>query len=1111
MSYQSNNFAYDCGIGASVSRRERPWSPRSALPIIVFALTAALGCSERRFDATAVGSFDAAEPDRPLSPVIDAIVLPPDVVPVVPDASVGNDACQPLTCTGVGSIYCGRIGDGCGGILECGDCPTGLQCAGANVAHVCAPPAGTACTPLACTQATGQYCGMIGDGCGHTQNCGACPAGSTCGAGGVPNLCAPDNISTCVAVTCQQAGGKFCGAIGDGCGRMLDCGGCPAGESCGGDGTPGVCGKGSITCMPLTCTPTGGRFCGKIGDGCGHTLDCAGCPDGGVCGANKPNICPGKMGMPGCVPGTCDAQGGRFCGSIGDGCGGTLTCGDCPAGQVCGAGTAGVCAPNPATCTPITCTTVGGQFCGKIGDGCGKTLDCPNCPTGQTCGGAGTPNVCGAPAGTCTALACSTPGGKYCGPIGDGCGKALDCGACPAGQTCGGAGVPGVCGVTPGTCTALTCTPANGNYCGKIGDGCNKTLDCGACPAGKECGTGAQLGVCGAPATCVPMTCTTAGGRFCGVIGDGCGKPLDCGACPAGQTCGAGGVAGVCGATPGSCTPLICSPAGGGKYCGTIGDNCGKALDCGACPSGQTCGGSGTPGVCGNAGGTGGGGPCTGLECQKVTCPAGGKTTISGTVTDPAGRVPLYNVVVYVNNAPVTPFTVGASCEKCSDGLSGKPIATALTDTSGKFVLEDVPVGANIPLVITIGKWRRQVVIPQVAMCTNTAVPATLTHLPRNKAEGEIPQIALTTGGADPLECLLRKIGIDDAEFTAGTGNGRVHLYAANGGTKTFAAGGNISSPTNNLWNTTANLKKYDLVLLACESGQYPGSKPPAATQAMQDYTALGGRVFASHWHNYWLEKGPAPWPTLSTWYSETSMNPQEDLTSDTVALVTKIDQSFPKGKALAEWLLANGGSTVLGDLPVKSAQHSINVANTALVQRWIYADNVKDLNNKLWPSTMQYFTFNTPVQAAADNQCGRVVYSDIHVSSSDTTNVAFPNGCTSGNMLSPQEKALEFMFFDIAACIRSDMKPPVLPTPPPPPPGTPPAAPPAPPPPAAPPAPPAGPPGAPPVTPPTPPPPGSTVDLPPPPAPPPAAPPVAPPAPPPPPPMSPPPAPQVD
>ncbi len=453
-----------------------------------------------------------------------------------------------------------------------------------------------------------------------------------------------------------------------------------------------------------------------------------------------------------CIPLTCTPVGRQFCGRIGDGCGGVLECGDCANSLRCGAhGTDNVCPPAPGSCTPLTCDAAGGgRYCGFIGDGCGGTQDCGGCPTGETCAGAGVANVCAVPpASGCTRLTCSGGvNGQLCGRIGDGCGGALDCDApCPTGETCGGAGVSGLCGEPPSSCTKIGCNAGGGRYCGPIGDGCGGLLACGDCSGSLTCGGGGTTGLCGAPVgNCTALTCTVTNGRFCGTIGDGCNGTLECGNCPTGQSCGAAGRAGVCAPTAGTCTPITCDHMGG-RYCGTIGNGCGGTLACGtACPSGQTCGGGGNAGVCGD----GTGGPCENLECMRVTCPNNGKTTISGTVYAPEGTLPLYNAIVYINNKPVDAFDEGASCERCTDKLSGDPIATALTDTNGRFVLENVPVGSNIPLVIQVGKWRRQLTVPSTTACMNTPVAASLTRLPRTKAEGNIPKIALDHRGGRP-------------------------------------------------------------------------------------------------------------------------------------------------------------------------------------------------------------------------------------------------------------------------------------------------------------------------------------------------------------------------
>src|SRR4030095_15579456 len=92
-----------------------------------------------------------------------------------------------------------------------------------------------------------------------------------------------------------------------------------------------------------------------------------------------------------------------------------------------------------------------------------------------------------------------------------------------------------------------------------------------------------------------------------------------------------------------------------------------------------------------------------------------------------------------------------------------------------------------------------------------------------------------------------------------------------------------------------------------------------SSRQAMQDYANAGGRIFMSHWHNAWLQSGVGSWPGTANW--DFQSDPPEPYTG-------VVDQSFPKGQALAEWLGNVGGSTVPGELPITEPQHTLTTVN---------------------------------------------------------------------------------------------------------------------------------------------------------------------------------------
>jgi hypothetical protein len=229
-----------------------------------------------------------------------------------------------------------------------------------------------------------------------------------------------------------------------------------------------------------------------------------------------------------------------------------------------------------------------------------------------------------------------------------------------------------------------------------------------------------------------------------------------------------------------------------------------------------------------------------------------------------------------------------------------------------------------------------------------------------------------------------------------------VHIYAGEGAT----VPGTVSQ--DQLWYNLDVLRKYDMVMFPCNS--VADSSAASAFQNVFAYVNEGGRVFATDLSYPWFKQGPQPFPSTAEWIDWRGLDVQP--------LPALVDQSFPKGAALAEWLRNIGATTVTGQMDLFETYHVVNEV-TPPTTRWLYSAA---------PATVQLLSFNAPVDVHPEEQCGRAVYSNFHIAhSTGGFGRTFPAECDSA-ALTPQEKVLEFLLFDLASCVQDDTTPPRVP-----------------------------------------------------------------------------------
>jgi len=434
---------------------------------------------------------------------------------------------------------------------------------------------------------------------------------------------------------------------------------------------------------------------------------------------------------------------------------------------------------------------------------------------------------------------------------------------------------------------------------------------------------------------------------------------------------------------------------------------------------------------------------------SSTSCSGSSTRTVTGHVYVPNGVDPLPNALVYIPQGVPGAIINNVDCLVNGNWASGPAVTFTYSAYDGSFTLTGVPTGSNIPIVVQSGKWRMQGTIPSVGACgTTTVAPAWATTMPQNHIEGDIPKIAVVTGSVDAAECVIYRSGVNASEFTSASGSGKINLYLADNQPGASITGHSSDEKESALTGSLSTMNSYDMIMFPCQGS--PSDTDASSNQAaILDWANRGGRLFTTHYSYAWLyenlnassvtstingvtqptygldtSQGPA---TAVQWAVFQNPNPSDPSGGADNATV---NTSFTDGNTMSSWLEntpAPSASTTAEGSPAQISISTLRVDQNGVnapTQSWLtlnssYTGTPQGSSHSETQAhaTMQ-LTFNTPVGADADHQCGKVIYNDYHVYNGNfSPSQAFPAECPTGAM-SDQEHLLEYALFELTNAV---------------------------------------------------------------------------------------------
>ena len=354
------------------------------------------------------------------------------------------------------------------------------------------------------------------------------------------------------------------------------------------------------------------------------------------------------------------------------------------------------------------------------------------------------------------------------------------------------------------------------------------------------------------------------------------------------------------------------------------------------------------------------------------------------------------------------PFDAGVTCDMCGAPASGNPVALTQSGLDGASSSPTCPWATTFRWSSRLAAGAARSPSPRSPPARTRHCRAEQTRMPRNRSRGRHPahRHGHRRRGLDRVRAAQdghRRRGVHQPRPAAAASRCTV--------ASRHSSGHGASDPTGTAPRRAssrpapARSAQYDLVIFACV-GDEEDSIGSSDQNNVIDYATAGGRVYATHYSYVWLYNDPPFWTTAS-WARQPTAR------SRTHGASRGEHRASPRARCSSQWLQIVGASTVAGPDPSSTTLRNDFSGVTPPSQNWLSCRRRFRNATTAAPLHLQH-----PGRRRAGTQCGRVVFSDFHVENAQLdAGAPFPPSARVAP-LTPQEKVLEFMLFDLASCV---------------------------------------------------------------------------------------------